>query len=71
MKKNYTVSLDVEKVDKIKGWIAKRGISFSAYLNSLLHEQLSVLRKKQKELKSLEGVIQKHGWRKVPDKHLK
>ena len=41
MKKNYTISLDEEKVDEIKVWLDKHNLSFSGYLNSLIEEQLS------------------------------
>jgi hypothetical protein len=40
MKKNYTVSLDEDKVDEFKRWLEPRGISFSGCINSLIEEQL-------------------------------
>ena len=43
MKKNYTISLDEEKVDEIKVWLDKHNLSFSGYLNSLIEEQLSAM----------------------------
>lgn len=45
MKKNYTVSLDVEKVEELKVWLEPKAISFSGYLNSLLSEQMEAVRK--------------------------
>jgi hypothetical protein len=45
MKKNYTVSLDEEKVDELKPWLEKQGISFSGYLNILIGENLEALQK--------------------------
>ncbi|MEI7480426.1 MAG: hypothetical protein WCJ59_02250 [bacterium] len=44
MKKNYTISLDEEKVDEIKLWLDKRSLTFSGYLNSLIEEQLSAMK---------------------------
>lgn len=38
MKKNYTVSLDDEKVMLIKPWLEKKGISFSGFLNGAVDE---------------------------------
>ena len=38
MKKNYTVSLDDEKVALIKPWLEKKGISFSGFLNAAVDE---------------------------------
>jgi hypothetical protein len=43
MKKNYTITLDEEKVDGIKVWLNKRGLSFSGYLNAIIDEQLSAI----------------------------
>jgi hypothetical protein len=43
MKKNYTISLDEEKVDEIKPWLDRQGLSFSGYLNSLIGENLQAL----------------------------
>jgi hypothetical protein len=43
MKKNYTISLDEEKVDEIKVWLDKHNLTFSGYLNSLIEEQLSAM----------------------------
>ena len=36
MKKSYTITLDEEKVDEIRVWLEKKGLSFSGYLNSLI-----------------------------------
>lgn len=38
MKKNYTVTLDDEKVDLIKPWLEKKGLSFSGFLNASVDE---------------------------------
>ena len=38
MKKNYTVSLDEEKVLLVRPWLEKKGISFSGFLNSAIDE---------------------------------
>lgn len=43
MKAPYTITLDREKVDAIKVWLEKRGLSFSGYLNSLIDEQLNAI----------------------------
>lgn len=41
MKTKYTISLDKDKVDQLKAWLKKRGVSsFSGYLNTLIDEQL-------------------------------
>lgn len=41
MKTKYTISLDKDKVDQLKVWLKKRGVSsFSGYLNTLIDEQL-------------------------------
>lgn len=45
MKKKYTICLDEDKVDKIKAWLEKRGISsFSGYLNTLIDEQIEAMK---------------------------
>jgi hypothetical protein len=45
MKKKYLISLDEEKVDELKAWLKKRGISsFSGYLNTLIDEQLEAIK---------------------------
>lgn len=43
MKKNYTISLDEEKVDSLKVWLDQRGLSFSGYLNSVIDEQITAI----------------------------
>lgn len=43
MKTNYTISLDKEKVDLIKVWLEKRGLSFSGYINSMIDEQIEAI----------------------------
>ena len=45
MKKNYTVSLDEEKVEGLKVWLEPKAISFSGYLNSLISEQMAAVEK--------------------------
>lgn len=44
MKKSYTITLDEDKVDEIKEWLDKKGLTFSAYLNSLIEEQLKAMK---------------------------
>jgi hypothetical protein len=44
MKKNYTVSLDEDKVEEMKGWLETRGLTFSGYLNSLIDEQMAAVK---------------------------
>lgn len=45
MKTNYTICLDKEKVEQLKKWLEKRGISsFSGYLNTLIDEQLEAIK---------------------------
>ena len=43
MKKHYNVTLDEEKVDELKVWLAKNGQSLSGYLNSIIGETLQAL----------------------------
>ena len=43
MKKHYDVTLDEEKVDELKVWLAKNGQSLSGYLNSMIGETLQAL----------------------------
>jgi hypothetical protein len=43
MKKNYTVSLDEEKVDILKPWLEKKGMSFSGYLNGAVDEMVTAI----------------------------
>ena len=43
MKKVYAINLDEDKVDKIKTWLEKRGVSFSAYMNTLIDEQIEAI----------------------------
>lgn len=45
MKKIYTVNLDEDKVDELKGWLEKNGQTFSGYLNILIGENLEALKK--------------------------
>lgn len=45
MKTKYTISLDKDKVDQLKAWLKKRGVSsFSGYLNTLIDEQLEAIK---------------------------
>ena len=45
MKKHYDITLDKEKVDELKAWLEKRGISsFSGYINTLIDEQLEAIK---------------------------
>ena len=45
MKKHYDITLDKEKVDELKSWLEKRGVSsFSGYLNTLIDEQLVAIK---------------------------
>ena len=43
MKKHYDVTLDEEKVNELKVWLAKNGQSLSGYLNTLIDENLQAL----------------------------
>ena len=45
MKKNYQLSLDQEKVDELRAWLAPKGLTFSGYVNSLICEQMDAVRK--------------------------
>jgi len=42
-KQMYSLTLDKEKVEEIKVWLDKRGLTFSGYINSLIEEQLSAM----------------------------
>ena len=44
MKTKYTITLDKDKVDEIKIWLDKRGVSFSGYLNTIIDEQLEAMK---------------------------
>lgn len=45
MKKHYDITLDKEKVDELKAWLEKRGVSsFSGYVNTLIDEQLEAIK---------------------------
>ena len=45
MKKHYDVTLDDDKVEELKTWLKKRGVSsFSGYLNTLIDEQLEAIK---------------------------
>ena len=43
MKTNYTICLDREKVETLKLWLEKRGLSFSGYINSMIDEQIEAI----------------------------
>lgn len=43
MKEKYTITLDKEKVDELKEWLAKNGQSLSGYLNTTIGETLQAL----------------------------
>lgn len=45
MKKNYTVSLDEEKVEILKAYLEKGGMSFSGYLNQAVTEFVEAIGK--------------------------
>ena len=42
-KRNYTLSLNEEKVDQVKVWLDKQGLTFSGYIDSLIEEQLAAM----------------------------
>ena len=44
MKTNYTICLDKDKVDQIKIWLDKRGVSFSGYINTIIDEQIEAMK---------------------------
>ena len=44
MKKRYDVSLNEEKVDELKKWLDKRGLTFSGYLSLLIDEQVEAVK---------------------------
>lgn len=43
MKTVYSISLDADKVNILKKWLDKRGLSFSGYLNSVIDEQIEAI----------------------------
>lgn len=43
MKRQYTITLDEDKVDALKVWLDKNGQTFSGYLNSMIGETLQAL----------------------------
>lgn len=45
MKKAYLITLDEDKVEELKAWLAKSGLTFSGYINSTIEEQINALRK--------------------------
>jgi len=45
MKKNYQLSLDPERVDELRAWLAPKGLTFSGYVNSLICQQMDAVRK--------------------------
>ena len=48
-KKRYTMVLDSEEMDKLYAWLKPKGLTISGYFNSILHENMQVIR-------TLEGV---------------
>jgi len=44
MKKVYSINLDEDKVEEIRAWLEKKGLSFSGYMNSLIEEQLKAMK---------------------------
>lgn len=44
MKKQYTITLDEDKVDELKPWLEKNGQTFSGYLNVVIGESLEALK---------------------------
>ena len=44
MKKSYLVSLDEKETVELKEWLERQGLSFSGYINSLIHQQLVVVK---------------------------
>lgn len=45
MKKAYLITLDDDKVEELKIWLAKSGLTFSGYINATIAEQIIALRK--------------------------
>jgi dsDNA-binding SOS-regulon protein len=43
MKRQYTITLDEDKVDALKIWLDKNGQTFSGYLNTTIGETLQAL----------------------------
>lgn len=43
MKRQYTITLDEDKVDALKVWLDKNGQTFSGYLNITIGETLQAL----------------------------
>ena len=43
MKRQYTITLDEDKVDALKIWLDKNGQTFSGYINSMIGETLQAL----------------------------
>ena len=42
-KQKYTLYLNSEKVDEVKVWLDKKGLTFSGYIDSLIEEQLAAM----------------------------
>jgi hypothetical protein len=45
MRKNYTLSLDKERVEKLQPWLEKKGLTFSGYVDSLIEESMIAVEK--------------------------
>lgn len=43
MKKYYTMTLDEEKVERLREWLEIKGLSLSGYFNSMIDEQVTAL----------------------------
>lgn len=43
MKKHYDITLEEEKVEALKVWLKKNGLTFSGYLEILIGENLEAL----------------------------
>jgi len=44
MKKRYMINLDENETEELRKWLAVKGLSFSGYMNSLVHEQMIAIR---------------------------
>ena len=44
MKKRYTINLDEKETEELRKWLAVKGLSFSGYMNSLVHEQMVAIK---------------------------
>ena len=44
MKKRYTINLDEKETEELRKWLAVKGMGFSGYMNSLVHEQMAAIK---------------------------